>query len=103
MEIKKIIRFYPIAVLLGIFTYFYWSGKRNNDKFYKLKFNSLIVERNNWQLRTTEFYMQNGLRIDSNAICDSKLKLGDSITKEANSDLFKVYRRILLMEKSFFN
>ncbi|TPD69787.1 hypothetical protein [Flavobacterium microcysteis] len=67
-----------------------------------MKFNSLIVERNNWQLRTTEFYMQNGLRIDSNAIYDFKLKLGDSITKDANSDLFKVYRKDTVDKKYHF-
>ncbi|MBA9074322.1 hypothetical protein GGR22_002489 [Flavobacterium gossypii] len=102
MTIKKLLRFYPVIVIFGIFIYFHLVGKKNNEKFYKSKVNSLIVERNNWQVRATAFYLSNGLKIDSSSLAEFDLKLGDSIVKQKNTHLFKVYRRENSREGYYF-
>ena len=86
-----------IIILIGIsvIAYFHFSGKRNHNKFYTSKINSLIIKRDNWQRRATEFYLQDGIQIDSSSIPGNELdlKLNDSIVKNANSNQFKVYRK----------
>lgn len=64
-----------------------------NRKFVNKKVESIIVKRSNWQLRTTEFYLQNGLRIDSTYKNKFDLKIGDSISKKSNTRRFKVFRK----------
>lgn len=51
-------------VILGI-TIFIIYNNLLNRKFIQTEVNSKIIKRNNLQLRTTEFYLKNGLRIDS--------------------------------------
>lgn len=47
-----------IIVAIG-FVLFVIYNHRLNVKFTKLEVNSTVVKRDNWQLRTTEFYLQN--------------------------------------------
>lgn len=83
MKKQKAIRWFILLTLFfGMFIYFYWVGKNNNDKFYKSKINSIITERNNWQVRATEFYLQNGLFLDSTYQNNYDLRIGDSIAKK---------------------
>lgn len=102
MKLRKIIRFYPIAVIFGIFIYFYLVGKNNNDTFFESKVNSLIVKRNNWQVRATEFYLSNGLFLDSTHRNNLDLRIDDSIAKEANSSFYNVYRKNSLNGRYYF-
>ena len=90
---KKYIKFLPIViVVIAILAFLVYNNKQNKN-FYREKVNSTVVARNNWQLRATEFYLKNGLRVDSTYIMPLDLKIGDSISKEAESNIFKIYRK----------
>ncbi|QLC67635.1 hypothetical protein LPB248_15375 [Flavobacterium sp. LPB0248] len=93
---KKKINLYrilPLFIIISAVTVFLIYNNQWNKKFIKLEANSIIVTRNNWQLRTTEFYLQNGLRIDSTFKDNFDLKIGDSISKKSNTNTFSVYRK----------
>ncbi|WP_370899830.1 hypothetical protein [Chryseobacterium gossypii] len=102
MRIKNIWRSYPFIILIGIFLYFYFSGKNNNNKFYNNKINCKIVDSNNWQRRTVEYKLENGLKIDITILDSIKLKVGDSISKEANSKSYNVYRKSTSGKYNFY-
>lgn len=91
MNIKKM---WPVFFVLLLFLFFYLTGHDNQKKFYNEKINSKIIKRSNWQVRTTEFYLENNLRIDSNYIYNFDLKVGDSIIKEKKSANFNVFRKM---------
>lgn len=93
MQEKKNLRIVIVIIGISIVSFFYFRGKINRIKFYESKINSLIIKRDNWQLRTTVFYLKNELRIDSSTIETIDLKIYDSIVKEANSWEYKVYRK----------
>lgn len=93
-NILKVLPLIMVAIVAICFVLFVIYNHRLNDKFTKLEVNSTVVKRDNWQLRTTEFYLQNGLRVDSNAIDNFDLKLGDSISKKDNTQSFNVYRKL---------
>ena len=90
MKIKKL---WPIIIVVIGFLYFFISGNHNNEQFYKEQINSKLIKRSNWQIRTTEFYMENKLRIDSNYLYNFDLKIGDSISKKKKTKNFDVYRK----------
>jgi hypothetical protein len=90
----NILKMLPRIIVAIGFILFVIYNHRLNGKFTKLEVNSIIVKRDNWQLRTTEFYLQNGLRVDSNAIDNFDLKLGDSISKQDSTQSFDVYRKL---------
>jgi len=90
----SIYRLLPVLIVAIGFIIFVIYNHRLNDKFTKLEVNSKVVKRDNWQLRTSEFYLLNGLRIDSTYKNKFDLKVGDSITKKENNQSFKVYRKI---------
>lgn len=100
--IKKSLRFIPLLVVtIGVIAFIFYNAKLNG-KFINSGFESIIVKRYNWQLRTTEFYLENGLRVDSNYVDNFDLKIGDSISKNANTGMFKVYRKDLSGKYQFY-
>ena len=90
----NILKVLPLIIVAIGFVLFVIYNHRLSDKFTKLEVNSTVVKRDNWQLRTTEFYLQNGLRIDSTYMNNFDLKLGDSISKQDSTKSFNVYRKI---------
>ena len=98
---KNIGKFYPVGVLVLIFIFFYFTGKENDNNFFSAKINSKIKTRNNWQIRATEFYLENGLRIDSTISNSIQLKIGDSIAKKANTWSFEVFRKDVIGRYEF--
>jgi len=92
---KKKLKYLPIVMFILIFLFFGVHGQMSYNKFYESDLNHLVVERNNWQKRATEFYLENGVQIDSfskpSFMYD--LKINDSIVKMKNSDVFYVYRK----------
>lgn len=99
---KKIFRFTPLLiVIVGVIMFVFYNSKLNL-KFVNLEVQSIIIKRDNWQLRTTEFYLENGLRIDSNYVNNFDLKIGDSISKKSNTGEFKVYRKNQFGKYQFF-
>lgn len=94
MKKINLFKILPLFIIISAVTVFLIYNNQLNKKFIRLEINSIIVERNNWQLRTTEFYLQNGLRIDSTFKNSFDLKIGDSISKKSNSTIFSVYRKV---------
>jgi hypothetical protein len=88
----KIKILYPIICVFGIFLIFGIKGKINDTRFYNNKINSLIINSNNWQIRTTEFYLENGLVIYS-LLNKLDLQIGDSIVKLPKTYIYEVYRK----------
>ncbi|WP_433833418.1 hypothetical protein [Flavobacterium anhuiense] len=82
----------PLFIVVSGVTVFIVYNIQLNKKFIQVEVNSIIIKRNNWQLRTTEFYLKNGLRIDSTFKDNFDLKIGDSISKRPNTKTFSVYR-----------
>jgi len=93
MKKINVFRILPLFIVISAVTVFLMYNNQLNKKFIGLEVNSIIVKRNNWQLRTTEFYLQNGLRIDSTFKNNFDLKIGDSISKKSNTNIFSVYRK----------
>ncbi|UPZ15909.1 hypothetical protein [Flavobacterium humidisoli] len=93
MKKINLFRISPLFIVISGVTAFLIYNNQLNKKFIQLEVNSILVKRNNWQLRTTEFYLQNGLRIDSTFKDNFDLKIGDSISKESNTNIFIVYRK----------
>lgn len=91
MKFLKI--FFPFLFIVGIFLFFFIEGKINDDRFFEQKINSKIVKSNDWQVRAIEYYLENGLRIDSSALNNFDLKIRDSICKKSKTWKFVVYRK----------
>ena len=90
---KKYIKFLPLVIAVIAISVFLVFVNYNYSKFYREKVNSKVTGRSNWQLRTTEFYLENGLQVDSTGILPYDIKVGDSISKEVNTRKFNVYRK----------
>lgn len=100
--IKKAFRFIPLLVVtIGVIAFIFYNAKVNK-KFISSGFESVIIKRDNWQLRTTEFYLENGLKVDSNHVNNFDLRIGDSISKKANTGVFKVYRKDVSGKHQFY-
>ncbi|AWG24715.1 hypothetical protein [Flavobacterium kingsejongi] len=85
--IALLILFGSIAIL-SVYEY------KNADKFYDSSLHSIIVKRSKLQQKSTAFYVDNEIRIDSIAgIAEYDLKLGDSIVKKGKTFQFDVYRK----------
>lgn len=92
-KFSTILKVLPVTIVAIGFVLFVIYNHRLNVKFTKVEVNSTVVKRDNWQLRATEFYLQNGLRIDSSAGNNFDLKVGDSIAKQDSTQSFTVYRK----------
>ena len=80
--------FFGIIATFGIY------GYRNTAKFYDSSLHSIIVKRSKSQQKSTEFYLDNEIFIDSVVgIAEYDLKLGDSIVKKGKTFQFDVYRK----------
>lgn len=93
MKVQNTWRLFPLVIVLGIFLYFYFKGKNNRTKFYETEINEKIVDSSNWQKRTTEYYLANGLSIDITVLDSIRLKVGDSISKKEKSKEYRIYRK----------
>lgn len=94
MKFRIILKLIPLLLVGIILLYFHLRGSRNFRLLYSTQVNSLIIEKNNWQVRTTEFYLDNGLRLYSTYANNYDLMIGDSISKLSNSKYYEVHRKI---------
>lgn len=83
----------PIAIIIVLIITMIIHSYRVTTNFYRNPSNSIIINRSNWQLRSTSFYLDNGIQIDSFSNFKFDLKIGDSIVKKAQSKKFDVYRK----------
>lgn len=93
MKIRNSWRLYPLWLLLGLCGYFYFTGKYNRTKFYERSINEKVIDSSDWQKRTIEYYLENGLSINITVLDRIDLKVGDSIVKESETNQFKAYRK----------
>ncbi|WP_430614145.1 hypothetical protein [Flavobacterium sp. JP2137] len=103
MKTKNVWRLYPLMILIGIFIYFYFIGKDNRTKFYESKINEKVIDSSDWQKRTIEYYLENGLSINITVLDSIDLKVGDSISKKTNTNEFKTYRKNTLGNYEYYN
>jgi energy-coupling factor transporter transmembrane protein EcfT len=92
----------PILIFVGIIIYLNASGLYQRNKFIKNDIKSTITDSDDWQQRTIEYYLKNGTTIYS-TLNSFNLQIGDSISKEANSSLFYVYRKNYIGKYEFYN
>ncbi|KAA2220659.1 hypothetical protein [Chryseobacterium sediminis] len=95
MKIKTFYRFLPILLGLVVFGYFYLYKLvyLGNKRFKENSINERIIDSNNWPKRSTFYYLKGGLSIELSVLDSLHLKIGDSISKEANTTEFNVYRK----------
>jgi hypothetical protein len=99
---KRHLNFIPLLTFITILILFFIHNEHLNQKFIIKKINSKVLKRSSWQLRTTEFYLENGLRIDSTRLNNLNLKIGDSISKASNTKKFQIYRKNDLEKYEFY-
>ncbi|GAA5102800.1 hypothetical protein GCM10023210_44080 [Chryseobacterium ginsengisoli] len=93
MEIKNIWKLFPILIIVVIIFFFEYKSSNEREAFHIAKINSHIVKKkNNWSGgRSYDYLTENNITITMMNI--NSLTVGDSISKLANSDNFKVYRK----------
>jgi hypothetical protein len=89
---RVVFAIFPIVIVALFLFYMNYRGEVNYEKFVKARINSHVVKRSDWQLRTIEFYLDNGLKINITDLNNLYLNEGDSISKESNTNRFKVYK-----------
>ncbi len=72
---------------------------RSDKAFFEKKVNSRIIDVENYYDKLLKFYYENGKSFSSRDINDT-LRIGDSISKPANTFTFSVYRQ--KEDSSFF-
>ncbi len=91
---KNIWRLYPLVILAAVIAYFHFTGENNQKKLYQKEIHSIVVKRTGWgATKTMYFYLDNGLIIDSNYLYKIDLRVGDSISKKANTRQYNIYRK----------
>ncbi|TXF79044.1 hypothetical protein [Chryseobacterium sp.] len=95
MKAKSYYRFIPILLGLIAFSYFYLYKfvYLGNKKFKESSINEKIIDSSNWPKRSTFYYLQHGLSVEQSVLDSLHLKIDDSISKEANTTEFNVYRK----------
>ena len=95
MKNIKLIKLWPVLVFISVLGYLYIQGEAITNKFYRNNIQSIIIDSSDWQKRTVEYYIKGGFQVDAvvglGINCD--MHLGDSISKEANTDSFYIYRK----------
>jgi len=97
---KDLPKFIVIAIGASLFLYFYISGKIIRHNFYIAKTNARIIDSSDWKVRTIDYILKDGLQLSAPAHPSEsqiRINVGDSITKEANSWNFKVFKKSELL------
>jgi|TARA_B110000967_G_C18719918_1_gene477094 hypothetical protein len=93
MDYKKLIKFYPIPLAIGLIFFCQTSLKETRAKCYESEIGSIVVARKN-NCTLGAFYDYECKSGDILYVYgDDTLLIGDSILKMANSEYFDVYRK----------
>ena len=97
---KKIFFIGRILFVLVIALYFFKKSKirddleiKNNERFFKEGFSTIVISSNTYLGRSFEYQLGNGLKVYFLINNGAKLIKGDSVYKEENTYLYKVYRK----------
>src|SRR5690606_12700720 len=84
-----------IPIIVGIFYSYYSTSAnvKNKEEFYKAEFSSVVIRSNTSEGRTTEFHLENNLKIYFWLSAQNPLSIGDSIQKVKDTYLYSVYRK----------
>lgn len=92
-KFKIIIGIVGLLIPVFILFYFYIKGKQSSQQFYKKKLNYVIIEADDWQKRSVDFYMSDRTLINFTQPIGTKIKLYDSVYKPSGTFIYKVYRK----------
>lgn len=93
MKINNIWKLLPIFIIIGIVIFFEWKSSDERKVFYVSGINSHITKKNNnWSGGRSYDYLT-GNNITITLLNKNSLEIGDSISKIANTNHFKVYRK----------
>jgi len=81
-----------IFMVVILITYFIWV-RTYHVNFYQSMINSIVIDSSDWQKRSIDFYLRDGSIINFVVPVEDKMKIGDSVSKPANSTFFEVYRK----------
>lgn len=95
MKGKIYYRFIPIILGLIAFIYFYVYRIvfLNNNYFYQNNIQTKIIRVYNYENKSLQFYYTKDYCITTTDTKNDTLQVGDSISKEANTVKFSVYRK----------
>lgn len=93
MDYKKLIKFYPIPLVIGAIYFCHSSLRETRLKCYESKIESIVIARKNNCTGGTYYNYECKSGDILFVFRDDTLLIGDSIVKIANSDYFDVYRR----------
>lgn len=71
----------------------HFRGKKLTREFYNVEINSLVVRKSDWQKRSIDFYLDNGMILNLRAPDQGRLRTGDLIKKPKNTYVYNIYRR----------
>ena len=93
LNAKIILGIIPVIIIVGGFIYLSVIDNRITKEFYKTTITAVVVSSSDWQKRSINFYLDNGVQLNFLAPAEGKIKIGDSIYKPANTFLYNVYRK----------
>lgn len=91
--LKLILGIIPLLWVVNSYVQFRKEGKQNKKEIFRSKISSLIVSSNSFHGRSVEFHLDNGLKLYFSPPVGDKIKLSDSISKDSNTYMYKVYRK----------
>jgi len=102
--VKILIGAVPILLLIAYVIVMNNKIKNNSEQFYRQGFSSIVLKSNtnSFTGRTTEFHLENGLKINFWLSSHNKISIGDSIQKNQNTYLYKVFRKGADGEYSYY-
>jgi len=92
MNYKKLIKFHPIPLVIGVIYFCHSSLRETRLKCYESKIESIVIARKNNCTGGTYYNYECKSGDILFVFRDDTLLIGDSIVKIANSDYFDVYR-----------
>lgn len=104
MKAKNYYRFIPILLGLIVFSYFYVYRIviRNNNYFYKNNVQAKIIKIYNYENKSLQFYYSDDYCITTTDTKNDTLRIGDSISKNANTEDFRIFRKDSLGRYNFY-
>lgn len=104
MRANSYYRFIPILLGLIAFLYFYVYRIviRNNGYFYKNNVQAKIIKIYNYENKSLQFYYSNDYCITTTDTKNDTLQIGDSISKNADTEDFRIFRKDRLGRYNFY-
>ena len=82
----------PSILLLGFIVYT-TTGIIYRKHFYQTKINSVVIKTNDWLVNSREYFFSDDNHVDLLHPWGNKILIGDSISKPAGSNIYRVYRK----------